>query len=250
VLVTKDARDILGVDVKDNKLILKQPEDEALYHLAVLVTDIVTKTKKVTQLDSKEQRIEYAKSIAAKPLPIVEMESGSSGKAGLKKGKSSKQVIISRNTLVPNGLNYNVGHPRLAKIFWELQHMNLETYINACAVMFRVFIEMSVDDYAQRHNINLTVPIKNPKPGMKQQAGEMNLRNKLDTLVKYFETQNLCTKDELFGVKTIINNKEHVLSIYGLHAYVHNKDYSPSPSDLKSSWDNIQIFVHRLWGLI
>lgn len=247
--MTKDARDILGVDVKENKLILKQPEDQALYHLALLVADVATKTKRVTQLDSKEQRIDYAKTIAAKPLPIFEAAPGSSGKTGLK-GKYSKQVKVSRNTLVPLGLKYNIGHPRLAKIFWELQHMNLETYINACAVMFRVFIEMSVDDYAQRNNISLSVPIKNPKPGMKQQALEMNLRKKLETLVKYFESQKLCTKDELFGAKTIIYNKDHVLSVNNLNAYVHNKDYNPLPSDLKSSWDNIQIFVQRLWGLI
>ena len=239
VLGTTEARQILGVDVKNKTLFLKPPEDKALLYLAALVSDVANGTKNVTDLDSKQQRIEYANSIVSKPLSKPLKISGIN--------KTSSSADIARKTLVSSKLKLNISQERLAKIFYELQHMNLESYINACSVMFRVFIEMSVDDYAQKKNIDLTLPPKNPKPGVHQQTNEMHLRKKLETIVDYFIKNNICTKSQLFGITTIIHNKNHVLSVDSLNAYVHNKDYYPSASDLKSSWDNIQIFVQHLW---
>jgi hypothetical protein len=244
VLSTPEARIILGVDVKNKTLFLKAPEDKALLYLSVLVSDIANKTKKVTQLDTKEQRIEYANSIVSKSLP-----KSTSSKLPKKPvtSKAGASADITRKTLISSKLTLNIPQDRLAKIFSELQVMNLEKCINACAVMFRVFIEMSVDDYAQREKISLTLPISHPKAGVRVQTNEMHMRKKLETIVKYFKDNNICSDDELFGVTTIINNKNHVLSVDSLNAYVHNKDYYPTASDLKSSWNNMQIFVQRLW---
>ena len=244
VLGTTEARAILGVEVKQKTLILKSPEEKALLYLSVLVSDIANGTKKVTDLDSKQQRIDYANSIVLKPLPKT-ASSKSHKAAGT--SKTTASADIARKTLISSKLTLNIPQDRIAKIFSELQHMNLENYINACSVMFRVFIEMSIDDYAQKKNIDLTLPPKNPKLGVHQQTNEMHLRKKLETIVDYFIKNNICTKSQLFGDTTIIHNKNHILSVDSLNAYVHNKDYYPSASDLKSSWDNIQIFVQHLW---
>jgi hypothetical protein len=35
----------------------------------------------------------------------------------------------------------------------------------------------------------------------------------------------------------------------GWNAYVHNKDYNPQSTNLKTDWDNIQLFVQALWAI-
>lgn len=57
----------------------------------------------------------------------------------------------------------------------------------------------------------------------------------------------MLARRELLGVRTLMNNRNHPLSIDSLHAYVHNQHYSPSVSDLTQTWDNIQAFVGGLW---
>ena len=79
------------------------------------------------------------------------------------------------------------------------------------------------------------------------QIKEMSLRRKLSKIADYLEENKICNKDELRGVRSLVNKRNHVLSVDSLNAYVHNKDYNPAPSDIKSSWDNIQIFMQKLW---
>lgn len=60
ILDTPEARKILGVDVKGNDLHFIDSEKDVLGHFAIVVSDIANKHIKVTQLDSREQRIHYA----------------------------------------------------------------------------------------------------------------------------------------------------------------------------------------------
>ena len=242
ILGTPDARELLGVDVKGRLLVLKHPEEESLARLAIVVSDVANQKVKVTQLDSRDQRVAYAQQVASAPMPDQHPapEAGSTAK----KTKAATHAA-KRTTLVPKNLKVAISQTRISKIFWELQKLNVNTFINASAVMFRVFIELSCDDFAARHSISLTTS-KGVKPGAKPR--DMNLREKLRAVADYLEIQNVCTKHELRGVRSLVANREHVLSVDSLNAYVHNKDYNPAPSDLRANWDSVQVFVEKLWS--
>lgn len=36
-------------------------------------------------------------------------------------------------------------------------------------------------------------------------------------------------------------------SVRTLHGYIHNKHFSPVPSELRTAWDNLQPFIENLW---
>ncbi len=250
VLGTPDARKQLGVDVINRKLILKSPEDDALARLAIIVTDIAHGIMKVTHLDTKQQRVNYAADVAGRPLPKPHIpgtgaKSGTS--SGATPGRIAHKISPERKALIPRQLRLSIPQTRINRIYHELQSLDVDKFINACAVMFRVFVEMSVDDFAQRRKIPLLAPVSK-KPGIvPPQMREMSLRAKLITISNYLEREKLCNKDELRGVRTLISNTNHVLSVDTLNAYVHNKHYNPTPSELKGNWDNIETFVERLW---
>lgn len=249
ILGTPDARDLLGVEVNNQQLTLKHPEDDALARLAIIVSDVANRRIKVTELDTWQQRVDYAQKVASQPLPKTYKPSTKPSKTSQEE-ESARHVAAERKNLIPRQLKLVIPHTRINKIYFELQNLNVEKFINSCAVMFRVFVEMSVDDFAQRYEIQLTVPTRSEfSPGSKPKMKEMTLRKKLTTIADYLEKQDTCTKDELHGVRSLINNRQHVLSVDSLNAYVHNKEYSPTPSDLKGNWDSIQVFVRKLWAV-
>ncbi len=251
ILGTPDARALLGVDVKNDKLILNPPEDDALGRLAAVVEDVAQRRVRVTALDTKEQRVAYARRVASLPIPRPKTPTAGSQPAPLplSGSRAAAHIAAQRRTLIPKQFKVRIPQTRVNRIFAELQKLNIDSYVNSCAVLLRVFVELSVDDYAHRHRLSLKVitkakkSTKGPFP-----ARDMTLREKLKSVASSLETRGACTKAELHGVRTLISNREHVISVDTLHAYVHNKDYNPTPADLKANWDNIQLFIERLWN--
>lgn len=255
VLGTPDARRLLGVDVKSGQLILKAPDEDAIGRLALFVSDVANRNIKVTDLDSKDQRIEYAREVASRPLPkssitsqatrgqVSNIGANPSGQAG------TRRIGSVRNTLIPRQLKLTIPQTRINKIYHELQKLRIDQFINCGAVMFRVFVELSVDAFAQKHKILLKVLPKkiNNTSGQQVQPKDMTLREKLTVVADYLEKQSLCSKAELRGIRALISNRDHFLSVDSLNAFVHNKDYNPIATDIKTTWDNVQIFVERIW---
>lgn len=256
VLGTPDARKLLGVDVQAGELILVGPEDEALGRLSILVGDVAHRRKKVSDLDSKPQRVEYAEQVAAMDLPRPPGEGGTRGQAGdttttAGTSRAAGKHGADRRTLIPRRLKLSIPQTRLNQIYDELQKLDISKFTNSGAVLFRVFVELSIDDFASRNSILLkAVPKPNPgkKPSDPARVPDMNLRNKIITVAKYLENQGISDKHELHGVRSLANNTDHVLSVDSLNAYVHNPHYNPNPTDLKANWDSIQTFVERLWA--
>jgi hypothetical protein len=138
-----------------------------------------------------------------------------------------------------------IPHARINKIYQELLTLKIKQYENACAVMFRVFLDLSVQHFASERNIDLKEPRKSGSGGPPR---EMSFRNKVLAIIDYMVRNNIRDKSQLRGITTMVTKRDDVLSIDSLHAYVHNKDFSPSPSELKKAWDNVQPFVEALWA--
>ena len=260
LLTTPEARKLLGVDVKDRQLILKAPEEDAIARLALVVTDIANKRIKVTDVETREDRISYAQEVAARPLPkpVLPTAGGTpatkpspSSTSGSTTSVSGRRVPLDRKSVIPKRFSLVINPPRINRIYHELQKLNLDQFVNCGAVMFRVFLELSIEDFAKRRTISLkTPPKKSPVPGSPSALPkDITLREKLTAVAAHLEAKSLCTAAELRGIRALIANRAHVLSIDSLNAYVHNKDYSPTSSDLKTSWDNIQVFMEHIWAV-
>lgn len=258
LLTTPEARKLLGVDVKGGQLILVTPEEDAIARLSLVISDVANKRIKVGDVETREDRISYAQEIASQPLPKpVPPDSGHSPTAktppaptgGSTPPGSGRKIPPDRKTVIPKRFSLAISQPRINRIYHELQKLDLDQFVNSGAVMFRVFLELSVEDFAKRHSISLKIPSKKPPaPGTPPAPPrDMTLREKLTAVADHLDAKGVCTTAELRGVRALIANRDHVLSVDSLNAYVHNKDYSPTPDDLKTSWDNIQVFMEHTW---
>jgi hypothetical protein len=242
LLETPEARSVLGLDIKNGKLEVVGPESEVLPRLAYVIADIAHGRTKVTDLDTKQQRVTYAQTLAAVPLDQLP-KGGAAGPQAKGATKTIRPIPASRKALIPSTLRLKIPQTRINAIYHELRKLPVDTYVNSTATMLRVFVELSVDDYAKRHRISLQ------KPGKRAaKPRDMTLREKLTEVANHLEQKGALQAPELRGVRGLISNRQHVLSVDSLNAYLHNKDVSPAPSDLKANWDSVELLVQALWA--
>jgi len=196
ILNTPEARKLIGVEVKNNTLRLLEPEEEALSRLAIMVSDVANREIRVTDIDTKEQRVKYAEKLASTPIRLPHHQDSEKGSkpqtteaAGTESKSTSRQINPNRKTLIPRGFKVTINQPRINKIYNELQKLNIDSYPNSCAVLLRVFVELSIVNFGDRHNIEFTRS-KKAKDGSLIER-EMSLRKK-----------NQCSR-RLYGRKQI-----------------------------------------------
>lgn len=145
-----------------------------------------------------------------------------------------KSYPINRKTLVPAQHKLSITHGRIAKVYNELKSLDVETYPNAVAVLFRVFIELSADCYISSNNIQ-SVDV------------DSKLSKKIEAVTADLESKKVLTKYELRAARQMASSSTQNSSVKTFHSYVHNKDVTPSSTDLKSAWDDLWLFIDGIW---
>jgi hypothetical protein len=58
---------------------------------------------------------------------------------------------------------------------------------------------------------------------------------------------NGAPRKDFAGVLRGLSDQNHPFSVDLLHAYIHNRFFSPTERDLKVAWDNGQPLFERMW---
>jgi hypothetical protein len=58
---------------------------------------------------------------------------------------------------------------------------------------------------------------------------------------------NGATESDFKGVKAGMADQHHPFSIDTLHAYIHNRFFTPTEGNLVTGWDNAQKFFETIW---
>ena len=157
------------------------------------------------------------------------------------KNKSKKPK--TRVGLVPKNLVLHINNPKLNKIFEELKQIPVRTCPNASSVLLRVFLELSVDAYLEKYDL-----VKN-NAITACSSGE-SLQGKVGKVLNHMTQLGIMSNDLSKGIRSEINDKNSVLSIESLNAYVHNEFIYPKADNLIIGWDNIETFFVLLWESI
>lgn len=101
---------------------------------------------------------------------------------------------------------------------------------------------MSVDEYlVKRAGSKLTfVPPKTTR------SIDKTLKTKVQETIAHLVTNGANAKD-FIGVSRGITDANHPFSIDTLHAYIHNRYFTPVDTHLTTAWDNAQPFFEKLW---
>lgn len=253
-------REFLGLEYKDKTLTLKSDEKEVIKRLEKVATDcmnpdfkvkhIYTKTDRADYIDAlriEEKKDENESSDSEQESPTAtEEESGTTSATETTTEATSTTTSTTtsqrqRTKLISKKCKLNINNPRVNKIYHELQGIDIRKYTNAVAVLFRVFIELSLDTFLEEKKM-----IKGPSATKER----LRLDVKFNKVNEYLKNKKIVDDAISKRLRIEINNKNSLLGIDTWHAYVHNNRFSPNIKDLLSTWDGIETFIEELWNNI
>ena len=250
-------RERLGIEVLDKQVFSSFPSSELTKGLTRIVEDLKTEKIKVGDIYDAEDRVRYIESIQTRDLPdsltrldqseplsnIDNIKANEVSKGKLKSElkpkpkRSQKRLSHERTALIPRSCRLNIDPPRINTIYSELLTLSVDQYPNTCSVIFRVFIELSVDAYIETHklmtdserrNTPLAKRLKTVSTKLKQD-GRIGLQ--LEEAIKRIADNQL-----VLSASTVTFNQ-----------YVHNQYVFPKATELKVAWDEVQPLMEELW---
>lgn len=247
----KDVQDAIGFSLQEGKLISDQDPER----IKGIFTDIVTviasgkhNGKPFTErnVDTDEHRATFLDALLPKHPSKKKVdktwEISGRPKHAVKKGRSKKPTPSTQDqpNLIPKKFKLELPAGKVNDIFVEIKELDVIKRRYAVSVLFRVFFELTLEDYITKHGIQL----------QKDKNGNLrdSLLDKLNASAEYAKVSGLMTEKELKPIRVAIGDRHSFLSPETLNAYVHSAWMNPDPLQLKISWSRCQLFVERLWG--
>lgn len=142
-----------------------------------------------------------------------------------------------RTSTIPKDCVLWIEPPRINAIYYELVRLDVEQFTNACAVSLRVFVELSVDHHIEQNSI---MP--------EEQRRNTPLSKRLKELATHLRKKGVLSEQLYKAVIKITDGKGMFsASTVTFNQYVHNPFTFPTPSELRTAWDELQPFMMKLW---
>lgn len=254
LLSAKEVRKVLGVEVKTGRLCSGLPGDEIIKPLRRIVLDLAEKKINVSRLKNTAAQVEYVKSFQEDDSPDLSKKKGLRELSSFKNGEFSVQPPAAsaagkrktydpseRKTLIPRTLKLNITSTKVMEIYKELRTLWMEDNPHACAVLLRVFLELSVDNFLQLNGIDTRM--KTDQGRHIDKSLKVKTKEAIDTLVE----KKGCNRQDFNGVARALGDAGSPLHIELLHAYIHSQFQTPKTRDLRAAWDEAEPFFKQIW---
>jgi hypothetical protein len=234
----------LGLDLQNRVLYAVGEQDRIAKALMHVVNDLLSGKTKVGHVYTKDQRATYAAKLPASVTVPRTVASGDAAPlvAGMRRTsgaatKTAARIPKKRDKLIPRDCVLGIPSGRIHEIEKELRRLSLEDHTNAISVLFRVFLELSVDTYIESHF------------GPIAKEDRTALQKKITNVVTDLLAQKKLTPKQATPVRTACERDSFLApSMTLMHEYVHNPHVFPAPGDLRSYWDSLQPFVTAIWA--
>ena len=234
-------REKCGFEVQEGKLHFLADEKKVRKALLHIVNDVADGTVTVKDIYTKEDRAAYAANMPASVIVSPTRKPGegappAASKPAEKKATPAKKVQPrQRDILIPRDCVLNVTDTRVKDIEVELRSLSLDTFTNAISVLFRVFLELSVDVHIDAKPLGVT--------------SKDILAKKLEAVVLDLIGKSKLTHDQAKPVRRFcVKDSFLAPSLMMMHQYVHCPYIFPAPGDLRAHWDSLQPFVMAVWS--
>lgn len=237
-------RNRLGFSVRKKKFEYTHNEEKTLAALARVAEDLATRKIVLGDLwdfDGKRSYLDQLETEGILPtvsdaIPIGGKRAASSpgSKPSPKPKPGPVPTPTSRTTLIPQkefGITWPGRLQRHHEIWEELQfRLNLDKHRNAISVLFRVLLEISLENYASRRSTSIH---PNDKLSLKVKKIGQHL----------FDDEKIDKKQ--LGATRKFGQMDQLVSADTLNRYVHSPDFAPSDKHLTAMWDSMAEFIVR-----
>lgn len=250
ILKSKAVQAKLGIEAVDGELVSRYPVGEVAKGLRKIVDDLRSQRIRVPNVYHEADRENYISTFTADELPDPATKLDAPARlADLPKGQTTtvtpkpKQPRAKTKTKPPrtsvaaSDAKINPTPARLNTIYNELVTLSADNYPNAGSVLFRVFVELSVDDYIGRHQLMSEDERRNTP-----------LAKRMKKVNDHLLRAGVIPKGLHTAVEQVANSQHGLAAgVVTLNQYVHNGYSFPKPSELRTSWDELQPFMEAIW---
>jgi len=156
----------------------------------------------------------------------------------------AKSSSRARKYLLPWPLN--IPNARINEIYRELRsNLEVDTCPNATAVLFRVFIEVSCDDFSQKQN-QLGTPVTRDD-NQKPITDDDKLSAKIKAVTKHLADQGKIDKQHSKAISKRSNTHDAIGSVDHFNQFVHGSASAPLPSELKDIAEEYKPMLLAIW---
>jgi hypothetical protein len=156
---------------------------------------------------------------------------------------ASKKARTPHSTaLIPRSFKCHIGMPRIEQILYELQHLKVQEYENAVAVLLRIFVELSMSHYLDSTGLMEDLINQIDKKKTKPRDWTPSLRQMLN----YILTKDPAVKIPRQALKALskaVSDDDYPLSLDGMDQFVHNPYIAPSEKQLRQFWSAFEVLV-------
>lgn len=235
-------RNRLGFTVAKGRFELTHTEDVVLKALARVASDLANKVKVLGDLWDVDGKCGYLDELEHEGvLPnashAIKKKAGSGDTSTKKPTRpTSTPRPTTRTTLIPQ-VEFGIVWPgRLQRhhaVWEELQFkLDLTRHPNAISVLFRVLLELAVENYIGQEKIQIQ-PNDKLHHKVTKVGADLLAKGKIDK--KYADSlKKFSQADQLISADT-------------MNRYVHSPQFSPSPEHLRALWNSLaDLIVHCL----
>jgi hypothetical protein len=229
-----DFRRQLGIKAEKDRLMWHYGADELRPFIERVAQDVAGDLN-VTQIKTKVDRAKYLKGLGspgssgyhAKPFPL-----GRASATGASASRSAAR-LPRPGPLLSGYAPKNLGK-KLSALVTEVRKLNVEQFPNACALLVRAVVEISVDEVYDKKGW----PIKYND----------TLRDKIKHCLREIDPTG---KAKTFhGIRVGLDDPNSLISVTTLHQFVHNKSYRALPGDIRTIADNYEVLLKALDALV
>jgi hypothetical protein len=231
-------RNRLGFSVNKGRFEFTHKEENALAAMARVADDLANQRivlGDIWDVDGKRgylDTLEREGVLPSAPHRLSQLTTANTQAKPLRVRPTAPPKPSQRRTLIPQK-DFEFDWPgrlqRHHKIWEELQfHLDLYQHPNAVSVLFRVLLELSVENYLKQTNLAVYDGDKLAARVLKV-GKDLDAQGKLDN--KYLGTLKKFQQDD------------KLVSADTLNKYVHSPSFAPSPEHLASLWDSLSDFI-------
>jgi hypothetical protein len=249
LIISREARDTLGIDVVNGEVVSYYSAKEVAKGLTKVVDDFKCKRANVHDVYMATDRERFVKDVLASkyrpkgkrlaaPVNLSNLAKGVETPVKAKPRRRRTSPRQERTSVIPASCSLNIVAPRLSNIYNELNTLNAEAYPNACAVLLRVFLELSTDHGLEVDGVSTEA----------QRQGQ-KLAVRLKSLANYYFKKGKVS-DQIRKAVIVIGERSAgpiYASTFTMNQYVHNPHVHPTSAELRAAWDQLQPFVEAIW---
>lgn len=237
LLSAEAVRNRVGLSVRKGRLDLIRDERQTLLALQRIATDLATRKVTLEDVWDTQRKLDYIDTLDAEGvLPgVARPAKPTTPPPSPPPAPPSPRPPQPRAWphLIPD-VDYGLAWPahlqRHREIWEELQYrLELGDHPNAISVLFRVLLELAVDNYVARTALSSVFETDKLSKKTAKVASDLHAKGRIDR--KYH------------GALTKLERSEAIVSIDTLNRYVHSPNFSVSPDHLKMIWATLADFI-------